>query len=27
LSFLLPGRELKAQLAFDELWEQTHDHG
>jgi len=24
LSFLLPGRELKAKLAFDELWEQVH---
>lgn len=22
--FLLPGRELKAKLAFDELWEQMH---
>ena len=22
--FLLPGRELKAQLAFDDLWELDH---
>jgi hypothetical protein len=26
LRFLVPGRELKARLAFDELWEQAHGH-